>query len=132
MKLTFDRNYFFWFLLLLTTEIAIVVFLKTGFIRHTFGDFLVVILLYCFFKSFWNAKPSTVGVVVLLIAYVIEILQYFNFLEYLHLNHSATATIIFGNTFLFSDLMAYTLGILATLLVEHAHKSYRIHQDTFR
>lgn len=125
MKLIFNMNYFLWFLLLFATETAIALFLKTGFIRHTFGDYLVVILLYCLLKSFWKARPITVGIIVLVIAYVIEFLQLFNFLEHINLSHSMTAKIIFGNTFLISDLFAYTLGISTILLIEHQLKIHR-------
>ena len=129
MKIKFHRNYFIWSMLLLATETAIAVFFKTGFIRHTFGDFLVVILLYCLIKSFWNAQPLTIGIIVLLIAYIIELLQLFNLLEYLNLTNSSTAKIILGNTFQFSDLVAYTLGILAILFIELQIRAHRLNQN---
>lgn len=125
MKFEFNVRYFLLFLLLLATETAIAVFLKTGFIRHTFGDFLLVILLYCFIKSFWNAKPLTVGILVLLFAYGIEFLQLSNFLEYFNLSNSKAAHLIFGNTFEIPDLVAYSLGIVTTLFAEHLLQSYK-------
>ena len=129
MNIIFNSIYFLWFLLLLATEIAIALFLKTGFIRHTFGDFLVVILIYCFIKSFWNTKPLNAGVFVLLIAYAIEFLQLSNFLEHLNLSNSTAATLIFGNTFQFGDLLAYSLGISTTLFIEHKFKSDGLYKN---
>lgn len=130
MNITFNSIYFLWFLLLLATEIAIALFLKTGFIRHTFGDFLVVILIYCFIKSFWNTKPLTAGIFVLLTAYAIEFLQLSNFLEHLNLSNSTAATLIFGNTFQFGDLLAYTLGISTILFIEHKFNSHETYKSS--
>ncbi|HLT52306.1 MAG TPA: DUF2809 domain-containing protein [Flavobacteriaceae bacterium] len=113
-----NRIYFLFFLALLATETLIALFLKSGFIRHTFGDFLVVILLYCFIKSFWNLKPVVVGIKVLTIAFTIEFLQLTPFLKWLHLEDHSVAKIILGSTFQVGDLIAYTLGILFVLIIE--------------
>lgn len=114
----FDKRYFSLFLLLFFVEAAIAFFLKDGFIRHTFGDYLVVMLLYCFFKSFLKAKPISIAIMVLIIAYIIEFLQLTNILSYFNLDHSTAAKLIFGNTFHISDLVAYTLGIITVVLIE--------------
>lgn len=119
MKLKFNRNYFIGFIILLCIEILIAIYLKDGFIRHTFGDYLVVILLYCFFKSFIKATSFLIAFVVLIIAYSIEFLQLTNFLEVLHLQNNAIAKIVLGSTFHIGDLIAYTLGIITILIFEH-------------
>ncbi|WP_412984205.1 DUF2809 domain-containing protein [Pontimicrobium sp. IMCC45349] len=117
-SLTYNKTYFVLFILLLIIEALIAYFLKSGFIRHTFGDYLVVILLYCFIKSFVKAKTFTVATFVLIIAYVIEVLQYFNLLAYLNLENSTIAKLILGSTYHFEDIIAYTLGVLTILLIE--------------
>lgn len=99
-------------------EALIAIHLKNGFIRHTFGDFLVVIMLYCFLKSFIKIKPITMAVIVLSILFVIEFLQLTTFLEALNLQDNKYAKLVFGNTFHFSDLVAYTLGILTIIIIE--------------
>ena len=118
MKLMFNKNYFIAFLLLFVAEVAIAFYLKSGFIRHTVGDFLVVILIYCFLKSFLNANSIIVAIVTLFIAYIIELLQLTDFLLYLGIKHHKWANLIFGNSFSIQDLVAYTLGIVVTLYVE--------------
>lgn len=120
--MTFNKTYFHLFFFVLLIEICIAVFLKTGFIRHTFGDFLVVILLYCFLKSFWDAKPLIVGLTVLAIAFFVEFLQLTPLLELANLEKNRMAKIVFGSTFSVGDLFAYTLGIGAILLVERKIK----------
>jgi hypothetical protein len=114
----FKKKYFVLFIILLLIEVCIAYFLKTGFIRHTFGDFLVVILLYCFLKSFINFKPITMAIIVLFISFTIEFLQLIPFLEWLNLHDNAFAKIILGSTFNITDLVAYTLGIIAVLIIE--------------
>ncbi|MEP3211174.1 MAG: DUF2809 domain-containing protein [Maribacter sp.] len=118
MKLRFNKTYFLFFILLFLTEAAIAYYLKSGFIRHTFGDFLVVILLYCFFKSFIKANSVVVALCTLVIAYTIEFLQLTNFLEVLRLKGNLWANLVFGNSFSLQDLVAYSLGIIVTLFIE--------------
>ena len=116
--MTFNTFYFFIFLVIFFIEACIAYFLKTGFIRHTFGDFLVVIVLYCFLKSFLNARPIIMALIVLLISFIIEILQLTPFLELIGLRENHYAKIVFGNTFHISDLVAYTLGVLTIIIIE--------------
>ena len=114
----FNKPYFSLFLLLFLVEAAIAYFLKDGFIRHTFGDYLVVIMLYFFLKSFLNIKPITTALIVLVIAFGVEFLQLTNFLELFNLENSYYAKLVFGSTFQFTDLSAYTLGILTIVIME--------------
>lgn len=114
----FSSTYFLVTLLVLFIEVLIAIFLKTGFIRHTFGDFLCVILLYCFFKSFINDHHFTIATSVLAIAFTIEFLQLTNYLEFLNLHKNHLAKLILGSTFEFSDLVAYTLGTIITIALE--------------
>ena len=124
MKLHFNKTYFTGFVILFITEALIATFLKTGFIRHTFGDFLIVILLYCFIKSFLIIKPIHAALCVLIISFIIEFLQLGNLLEHLNLQKSTIAKIVLGSTFQISDLVAYTLGVIAVLLIELKLKSH--------
>ncbi|MEZ4797521.1 MAG: DUF2809 domain-containing protein [Flavobacteriaceae bacterium] len=116
--MTFKKTYFILFIILLLIEICIAYFLNTGFIRHTFGDFLVVILLYCFLKSFLGIKPITMALLVLFVSFIIEFLQLTPFLEWLNLHNNTLAQTVFGNTFHVSDLVAYTLGSISIIIAE--------------
>jgi hypothetical protein len=118
MKLQYNKNYFITFILLFIVEALIAIFLKDGFIRHTFGDYLAVILLYCMFKSGIKTKPFYIAIVVLIISYGIEFLQLTNFLEITNLDNNKLAKIILGSTFSVSDLIAYTLGCISILIFE--------------
>jgi len=115
----FNKNYFLVFVLLFAIEIYIAIFLKDGFIRHTFGDYLVIILLYCFLKSFIRGKSFQTALAVLIISYVTEFLQLINLLELVNLQDNSFAKIVLGSTFSISDLIAYTFGIITILIFEH-------------
>jgi len=118
MKYTFNLHYFLLALVLLITEIIIGVFIKDSFIRPYGGDFLVVILLYCFVRSFFDMGLYTALSGVLLFAYLVEILQYFQIVNVLGLQESATARVLIGTSFAWTDMLMYTLGIVLVWFIE--------------
>ncbi|MFB9058030.1 DUF2809 domain-containing protein [Mariniflexile ostreae] len=121
MTLKFNKTYALITLMLFTTEILIALYLKSSFIRHTFGDFLVVILIYGFFKSFVKGNSFKLGLSVLIFAYIIEFLQLAKLVTILNMQNNRFITLLLGNTFSTADLMAYTLGIMATLSLEYKY-----------
>ena len=114
----FNRNYFIPTILLFLIESAIAFYLHDNFIRPYFGDFLVVILLYCFVKSFVNVSVWVAAGLVLLFSFAIEIAQYFNMFEKLGLQHYKVPKVVLGNSFAWMDLLAYILGILIVISIE--------------
>lgn len=111
-------------IILLIVEALIAVYIKSGFIRHTFGDFLAVILIYSFAKSFLNINSFKLAILVLAIAFIIEFLQLANILETLNLENNNLIKTILGNTFQISDLVAYILGITTIIIIEY--KIYKL------
>ena len=115
--MTFNLKYFIIFILLFLTEVVIAKY-TTGFIRHTVGDYLVVILLYAFLKSFIKSSVVIIAGFVLLIAYLIEFIQLTN-LKNLYLeDYKRVFQLVLGTSFSVGDLVAYTLGILTVLIIE--------------
>lgn len=118
MKLRFNRWYFTLTILLFVTEVLIAAYLHDDFIRPYAGDFLVVILIYCFLRSFLQAPVVPVALAVLAFSYLVEGLQYLNMVKRLGLGHSRLANIVLGNYFTWADIVAYTLGTGFVILVE--------------
>lgn len=118
MTFYFNKKYFYWFLLLFCIEFSIAYFLKGGFIRHTFGDVLAVIMVYCLLKSFMNVKPLLLGIFVLTISFCVEYLQYFQLIKRLDLQNNEIAKVVLGNTYHILDLLAYIIGITSVLILE--------------
>ncbi|MGN7721233.1 DUF2809 domain-containing protein [Chitinophaga sp. 22620] len=118
MKLRFNRWYFTLTILLFVTEVLIAAYLHDDFIRPYAGDFLVVILIYCFVRSFLQAPVVPVALAVLAFSCLVEGLQYLNMVKHLGLGHSRLANIVLGNYFTWADIIAYTLGTGFVILVE--------------
>ena len=114
----FNRLYFILTVLLLGIEIIIALFAHDQIIRPFIGDLLVVILIYCFIKSFFNTAVLLTAVAVLAFSFIVETLQYFHIVNRLGLRHSKIARIIIGTSFAWSDLLAYTIGIAIVLVTE--------------
>lgn len=116
---TFNKKYFYFTLVLFLIEICIAVFINDSFIRPFIGDVLVVILIYCFVKTFWNIQSSIAALSVLAFSYTIEILQYFNFVNKLGLQNNKILAVALGSTFDWKDIIAYTVGIIVVLWLEN-------------
>jgi Protein of unknown function (DUF2809) len=120
MTINFQINnkYFLFTVILFAIEILIAVFVHDSFVRPFFGDFLVVIFIFYFFKSFTKISDWNIAWISLATSYLIEYFQYLNILKMLELNQNKLAVIIMGNSFAWEDMVAYTLGILAVLCFE--------------
>ena len=116
--LTFRLKYFILTVILFLTEVYIAIFVHDSFVRPYMGDFLVVILIYCFIRSFLPLSVFTTAILTLLFSYLIETLQYFNIVSKLGLQNSKLARIIIGTSFAWADIIAYTAGIALVLLFE--------------
>lgn len=113
-----DLKYTIATLVLFLMEVLIALFAHDDFIRPYVGDFLVVILIYCFVKSFVSTPIIHTAWSVLLFSYLIETLQYFQIVHHLGLDKSSIANILIGNYFSWVDILAYTLGIAFVILIE--------------
>jgi hypothetical protein len=116
--LTFNKNYFGLAALIFTIEVLIALFVRDHFVRPYLGDVLVVILIYCFIKSFLRLPVFKVAVFVLVFSFTIEFLQYLEIVEKLGLEKSAIARIVIGTLFEWIDLLAYMAGTAIILVVE--------------
>ncbi len=114
---TLNPRFLLFAVILLVIEILIALYVKDNFVRPYVGDYLVVILIYCFVKAFIKVSPLKAAIGVLLLAYLIEFLQYFKFLEMIGLENNKMAKIMLGHGFEWIDLLAYTLGIVTVLLL---------------
>jgi hypothetical protein len=119
----FSKTYFIFTIALFIIEICIAVFIHDDIIRPFIGDMLVVILIYCFFKSFLQVKPLPLAIATLLFAYGIETLQYFKIVEQLGLQHNQFARTIIGTAFTWTDIVMYSIGIVIVLMAEKYYAS---------
>ena len=99
-------------------EVIIGAYFHDAIIRPYGGDFLVVILIYCFVKSFLNTPLIPTIISVLLFAYMVEISQYFHLINIIGLQNSKAARMIIGTSFSWADMVMYTLGMIMVLIFE--------------
>jgi hypothetical protein len=116
--LTFNKNYFLLAVLIFFIEVFIALYVHDAFVRPYLGDVLVVILIYCFVKSFFDWPVLPVAMSVLAFSFAVETLQYFNIIEILGLEKSNLARTIIGTSFAWLDLLTYVIGITIVLFVE--------------
>ena len=114
----FHKKYFLAILLLFAVEVCIALFVSDRFIRPYLGDVLAVMLLYCFVMSFLNVRPIFACLGVLLFAFTLEMLQYFNVVGFLGLQDHKIAVTVLGSQFDWQDLLAYVVGAVTILLLE--------------
>ena len=105
-------------LALLLIEIAIASFVKTGFVRHSLGDVLVVMLLYAMLMAATRLRPLSAAVFCVAFAFAVEGAQALNVVDRLGLGDIALARIVIGTTFSPWDLVAYAAGAAAAVLID--------------
>jgi hypothetical protein len=87
-------------------------------LRGYFGDFLIVIFLFCCLKSVFIRLNSIVsGIFILSFSIFIEILQYFEISKYFD-NSNIIFQIIIGSTFDFLDILMYLSGTLVIVIID--------------
>ncbi len=114
----FHSGYFIAAFVLFIVEVLIALYVNDSFIRPYLGDVLVVILIYCFIRTFFNTPVLATTIGVLAFSFLIEILQYFQIVHHLGLQHNKLARIVIGTSFAWEDLIAYAVGGTLILLVE--------------
>lgn len=92
--------------------------LDSGFIRYSVGDALAAVLLYSILMAFSPWSRILCAGVSLTIAFAIEASQALNLIDRLGITPNRFTDVVFGNTFTWGDLLAYTAGIAITLVVE--------------
>ena len=98
---------------LIAVETAIALFVKGGFIRHTLGDFLAVILVYCALMAATRLTPLWGAVIAFLVALAIETAQATGLDSVLMIDRTAVGRTLFGSTFDWFDIAAYGAGAVS-------------------
>ena len=119
MIFSFNKLYFLAFVFLLVIEVLIAKFVTDSFIRPFVGDYLVMILIYLFSRTWLKGNDRVQILGVLLFCYSVEIAQKFNLVQILGLEQYRLARIIIGTHYDVNDLVAYSLAALTLLLFKN-------------
>lgn len=122
------KHYFLGFIILLVIEILIAKFVQDDFIRPYLGDFLVVILIYCFLMAASNISIIKGLLAVLLFSFAVEFFQLINIVKVLQYQPPKAVMIVLGSSFSVWDLLAYVLGVFTCFLIEYRHHQIKDRQ----
>ncbi|PST84635.1 DUF2809 domain-containing protein [Pedobacter yulinensis] len=120
IRFRWSAGYFMVALLLFITELLIALYVHDNFVRPYVGDFLVVIFIYAFIRTFWALPPGPLLIGVFLFACAIETAQYLDLVKRIGLENSPAARTVLGTFFSWNDIAAYALGCLSVTGVEWA------------
>lgn len=129
LRFRFDYKSFLIFLLIFVVEVIIALFVNDAIIRPYGGDFLVVIMIFYFLKSFLATKDSYLLLGTLFFAYAVELAQLFRVVEVLGLEDNKLASTVIGTSFSIGDMVAYTLGIGSCWLIETKFRKRKINKS---
>lgn len=116
MKL--NHKYLYLTVVLFITELLIALYIRDQFVRPILGDALVVMLIFSFIRIFSKIHVNELAIYVLLFSFSIEIAQYFRLVSILGLEENKIATTILGATFDWIDLVAYTIGVGVSVILD--------------
>ncbi len=132
MTFHFSKKYFLLAIIIFVTEVLIALFIDDKFVRPLVGDALVVVLIYCFLRIFLNVNHLKIAAGVLLFAFTIETLQYFDYVKILGLEHNRILSVAMGRTFEWLDFAAYFAGFLLIIFLEKLYERYETDQTRRR
>jgi len=118
VRFRLDVRYLCAFIVVFAIETTIAVFIHDSFIRPYLGDVLIVVLIYCFIKTFVLCETRLLPLYIFIFAVLVEVGQYFNLAKLLGLSNYKVARIILGSTFDLKDIACYLVGCVGLVLYE--------------
>ncbi|MCP2026099.1 signal transduction histidine kinase [Flavobacterium sp. HSC-32F16] len=98
---------------------------KLTFIPLWIGDFLYAVMMYIFVRVFFPEKKGLfVFLLSLFICFSIEFLQLYQGEWMIELRKTLFGRYVLGQGFLWSDILAYTFGIIVTFSIEKITLNY--------
>ncbi len=110
------------FLVILTIEILIALFVRDNFIRPYIGDILVTVLICSFARFFIPEKIKIMPILVFIFSALVEIGQYFDFVKLLGFDDNPFISTLLGRTFSVADLICYAIGCVVFVIIDYIIK----------
>lgn len=110
--------YFIAFLILVSIEVYIALFVHDSFVRPYVGDVLVVAVLYFFARTFFPDGCRFLPVFIFVFATGVEFLQALNIAKRLGLADHTFIRILLGSVFDGMDIVCYGIGCAVLQIVE--------------
>ncbi|WP_426485834.1 DUF2809 domain-containing protein [Flavobacterium sp. 2] len=127
------KSRFQYFILFLLIIFLGIISRKISFVPLCIGDFLYAVMIYVLVRIILiNKKPIQIALLSLLICYAIEFLQLYQGDWMVELRKTLFGRYVLGQGFLWSDILAYTFGILFIFLIEKTILKNTIYETRFR
>lgn len=99
---------------------------KVSFVPQCFGDALWAVVMYCCWRIVLVKRPPYVAAAFALVtSFVVEFSQLIKWRWLVELRSTKMGHLLLGQGFLWSDLVAYTVGIAAALVCTMAFRKFR-------
>lgn len=106
------------FLVLLAVEVVIALFVTGGIVRGYLGDVLVVVVVYCFVRTFVRNEARLLPLWIFLFAVAVELVQYADLAGRLGIDQRSAAGVIVGSVFDPADVVCYFVGCAGIAVFE--------------
>ncbi len=107
------------FLALFSIEVLIALYVHDDFIRPYVGDMIVTAVVYCFVRIFIPDGVKLMSLYVMIFAILVEIGQYFNYVELLGFQDNPIISTVMGTSFAFEDILCYAVGCIVCGLFDY-------------
>ena len=100
---------------------------KVPYIPLFIGDLLYAVMIYFMFRFILvKSHPKKSAICAILFRYIIEFLQLYQANWIVEIRNTNFGHLVLGQGFLWSDLVAYTFGILILYFIENkTHRSFK-------
>lgn len=105
------------FILLFAVEALIAVYVHDDFVRPYVGDMIVTVVVWSFARTIFPDKFKLMSLYVMIFAILVEVGQYFNYVELLGVTNPILVTMM-GTSFAWADIACYAVGCVITAVAD--------------
>lgn len=106
------------FVSLFIVEVLIALYFHDDFIRPFVGDMIVTVLVWSFARVIFPDKFKLMSVYVMIFATLIEVGQYFNYVELLGVQDNPLLVTVMGTSFAWADIACYAVGCTVAAVID--------------
>ena len=107
------------FIFLFVIEVLIALFFHDDFVRPYVGDMIVTVLVWSFARIVFPDKLKLMSLYVMIFATLIEVGQYFNYVELLGVQNNPVLVTVMGTSFAWADIACYAVGCVIAAVADY-------------
>ena len=106
------------FAFLFFVEVLIALYAHDDFIRPYVGDMIVTVVVWSFARIVFPDKFRMMSLYVMIFAILVEIGQYFNYVDILGITNPILVTMM-GTSFAWADIACYAVGCIVAAIIDY-------------